>query len=186
MVGFGALVVVATRPDTSVLRTWLVAAALGFAVAGLGLMQWRIVYHDIEVKDATGIVADGPYRGLHTSPRRARDLSEFLAVVHKVERPGDSVIFFNQMPYAYLFSTMRPDTNALWLSLSDDSLPADKNPTMAYYRRTGQTPTVAFIKTKASNNHWIVLPDNPLLKLFSPPAYAEIEDLGAYTVWRKR
>jgi hypothetical protein len=179
---FGALLVTATRP-TGKLAVWLLAGVLAVTVGWLGYLQWRVVYHDSPWRVETAVVADGPYKGLHTNPQRAKDLATFLALVKSQQRPGDTVIFFNQWPHAYLFSTMKPETNAIWLSLSDDKLPVATNPTMAYFKRTGRLPTLAFVK-RLQGDRLDIMPDNPLLKLFAEPRYVKVHDEHAVTVWR--
>lgn len=162
------------------LRGAALVAVLGFAAATLVYFQWGVVFHDIAVVQETGYVTAGPYRGMHTSSWRTHDVAELLADVRTYSKPGESILFFNGMPWGYMFSTLRPDTNAVWLSMSDERVPAAKNATMAYLRRMGTLPDVVFRHADASR----YAPDSPLTRLVQT-RYDLVASHDHWTIWRR-
>lgn len=160
-------------------RAAALVAVLAFTAGTLVYFQWTIVFHDIAISDETAYLADGPWAGLHTSWYRAGDARDLTADVRTYGRPGDRILFFNSMPGGYLVSTLQPDTNALWLSRSDEKVPVVKNATMAYFRRTHTLPTLVFRRVDGNG----YAPDSPLWALVES-RYMMVKSHMKWTVWR--
>lgn len=161
------------------LRSAALVAVLGVAAGTLVFFQFNVVFHDIPVAQETAYMAGGPWAGLHTSWYRAVDARDLSTDVRELGRPGDRILFFNSMPGGYLVSTLKPDTNALWLSRSDEMVPPADNATMAYFRRTGTLPTLVFRHVDPNGYE----PNSPLWALVES-RYVMVRSRMKWTVWR--
>ncbi|NML47794.1 hypothetical protein HHL11_28860 [Ramlibacter sp. G-1-2-2] len=122
-------------------------------------------------------VPAGPYQGLYTHPERLELLQKFEQQLRPLIRPDDRVLVFNDWAAGYLLAGVRPGVNSAWLPPA--SATAGREPTLEYWRRTGNEPTVLLLmkQTEASGD--------PLLPLLRGPAFAPVADLGFATLRRR-
>ncbi len=87
-------------------------------------------------------IESGPFSGLYTTSEKYKFLSEMQTDLSKVSSPDKSVLFFDDFPSGYLLTTMRPQTNTVWLFSTDRYPSFNKNSTLNYFQESGQFPDV--------------------------------------------
>jgi hypothetical protein len=121
---------------------WLPLATAAALLAVLGLP----VYRDGAVSTLGARVANGPYAGLLTTPRKRaflRRLTSDLAVVPA--RCG--ILFLDDFPAGYLLTRARPETNAAWVaSVAGRRVVPYEDLLVAYLRRTGLPNVVVVMR----------------------------------------
>ncbi len=158
---------------------WALAGVLLVTVAHLAVYEYRGVYHDSPVRYLSAEVDGGPFAGLRTLPETARFDAQLRADVARYVRPGENVLFFDNLPAGYLYAGARPAANALWLSLSDDAFGPARHPTLEWWRRTGRYPDVAFRYLYRTT-----YPPRHVVRAFvSPPRYRLEAVRPRYEVW---
>ena len=102
------------------------------------------VYRDAALPELRTRVESGPFRGLTTTADNASVSSELERLFRTHENRAGRVLVYWDMPGAYLFTSMRPAGNTLWMNTL-----ADQDAFLASYRRSINGSGFA-IKVKAS------------------------------------
>ncbi|MBK0391949.1 hypothetical protein [Ramlibacter algicola] len=115
----------------------------------------------------------GPYKGLFTTPERARALEEFRVKVLPQVRSDDRPVVFDALPGGYLLFGLPAATNSVWLPPAGPGV--DRSLTVGYWDRR-MAPTIAFITPKTARS------GDPLLEIlarrgFEPTAKVELGTL---------
>jgi hypothetical protein len=172
---------VGTRmPDPRGVAPWVLALALAVIPAGMVWRDLTALYRDAPVSRLTATVASGPYRGIRTTPERAVFAVELEADLRAASRPGDRVLFFDDLPAGYLFTSMRPATNAVWLSRLDNR-GANAGATLAYYERSGAPPTVV-VRNLVDVTY---AADHQMYRYVHSGAFAEVTRRPRYVMYRR-
>ncbi len=103
---------VGERPQ---LKPAAVLAASAGTVAVLVGLQFTSTYRDEPVYKLRAAIDGGPYAGLRTSETRRDFVKETTRVIRENVGSGDRVLFFDDFPAGYLFTSAAPATNATWL-----------------------------------------------------------------------
>ena len=160
---------------------WVLMGVFLLTALRFGQYQYRTVYHDSQRKFLTERVVAGPFAGLWTRPDNHAFEEDLRADVARYVRPGQRVLFFDNIPGGYLYTKARPAANTLWLSWSDDMAGPEKHATLAWWRQTGAYPDVAIRylwRVKYRKGH--------TLKAFiAPPRYRLEAARGRFEVWAR-
>ncbi|HEY3316898.1 MAG TPA: hypothetical protein VGK50_00530 [Coriobacteriia bacterium] len=169
----------AKRSLGAALLPWALAIVFALAVVSLGRYQYRSVYHDSPRRYLKATVPAGPFAGLRTLPETARFEAQLRGDVAAYVKPGQLVLFFDNFPAGYLFTSARPAANTLWLSYSDNNFGPRDHPTLEWWRRTGKYPDVAFrylYRVKYAPHHVVK-------EYVAPPRYRRAVERPRYEVW---
>jgi hypothetical protein len=106
------------------------------------VFQYSFVYSEGNYSKLTETIESGPYRGLHTSVQKKQYLNSIIRDFDQFKLDHGKVLFFDFFPAGYLFTTMKPASNAVWL-LSPEQFNTDRNLTLRYYENRSNLPDVA-------------------------------------------
>jgi hypothetical protein len=81
---------------------------------------YDFVYRDAPMAQLTEKVAGGPFKGIRTTPDRARMFSELSQITQLFDRPDGRILFLYEAPGLYLFSRMRPSAHCVWQTHNGD------------------------------------------------------------------
>jgi hypothetical protein len=115
------------------------AAALIPLVAVAGL-QTLTSFRDPEPWLQSATISEGPYRGIHATPERARQVDVLAQQVRRHARREDSVLVWGN-PAAYLFVPGRINTNKVWTP----PWGAHNQFTVDYFEQRGDVPDLVFL-----------------------------------------
>lgn len=107
-------------------------------------VQYAYVYRDDPISALTCRVERGVYKGLYTTPERAEALQALEEQLHAQVSPGETVLFADLMPMAYLMTDGLPCTPTTWdpchyrYGFQDDVL------YQSYFETTGRVPDKIF------------------------------------------
>lgn len=129
-VGFhaGALVFV-VYAAIAVARLWdregagaEVLRLLGPAIVVVALLRQFAftMYREDAIDMLTARVADGPHRGLRTTPERAAAAADLVRVFAEHDDPDGKLAVLWELPGVHLYSRMRPATSSVWTFLAAD------------------------------------------------------------------
>lgn len=110
-----AFVVLAVRAleQAKAERTWAITPAMLFS-ALLAHRSFTFVYRDAPIAQCTARIRSGPFKGIWTTPARAKEFAELEDVFKRYDQPGGRVLIVYEQPGAYLFSRMPPSANTVW------------------------------------------------------------------------
>jgi len=119
---------------------------LGPAVLVLSLLARFTfsVYRDSAPQDLRSRVESGPFRGLYTTPENVSVSAELERLFRAHENRAGKVLVYWDLPGAYLFTSMHPAGNTIWMNTL-----ADQDAFLASYRRS-VTGSGFAVKVKAS------------------------------------
>lgn len=93
----------------------------GFAItipiavmAMMALRVWDYQYRDGPVPTLTDRVEEGPFKGIYTTPDRARAFAEMSTIVKRFDRPPGRVLILYESTGYYLFFKMKPGAHCVW------------------------------------------------------------------------
>lgn len=160
---------------------WALMAVLAVTLLHAAQYEYRAIYRDGRLEFLTHQVTSGPYAGLWTLKDTAQASAELETTVKRYVLPGDRVMFFDDFPAGYLYTTARPAVNTLWLSRSDNRPGVAANYTLAYWRATGNVPDVVFryLHREHYRHGHIVW------RYVQPPRYLQVAHLGRFDVFRR-
>ncbi len=180
------LALAVTRPDkaeagmdTTRLRVTLGVVCALSVLLGLTWSTWAAVYNDESVPRLTAVTPIGPYARLLTTPSQVKVMRQLQADLASHLRPGDRVLFFDEFPSGYLFTSARPDTNTLWLTASGVPGAAPEKATLAYLARNGLPDVVVQYRWQLRRYG----PGHVLAAFFAPPRYTLSIVRRDYRVW---
>jgi len=104
--------------------------------------QYSFVYSEGNYSRLSEKIEDGPYRGLYTSVEKKQYLGSIIQDFDKFKLEKGRVLFFDFFPAGYLFTTMRPASNAVWL-LSPEQFDTGRDLTLSYYQNKANLPDVS-------------------------------------------
>lgn len=154
------------------------AGAAVFAVIPLALMllNYTWVYNDDEVSLLTVRVPAGPYRGLWTTPERARFIEVIARDIEEAREVGaKSILFFENFGGGYVMSDLRPATRSILLHpypFSERVRPFYAQ----YYAWEENRPDVYFDFVGFSHSRGRFIP----YRYFGDPVRAQLESSGEY------
>lgn len=86
----------------------------GALMVGLVYCCYDYVYRDAPLSLLTETVHVGPFKGIRTTPERARELRELQDIVTTYDQPGGHILFLYEQPGFYLASKMPPSAHCVW------------------------------------------------------------------------
>jgi hypothetical protein len=104
--------------------------------------QYSFVYSEGNYSRLSEKIEDGPYRGLYTSVEKKQYLGSIIQDFDKFKLEKGKVLFFDFFPAGYLFTTMRPASNAVWL-LSPEQFDTGRDLILSYYQNEANLPDVS-------------------------------------------
>lgn len=75
---------------------------------------YAYVYRDESIRRLNTVVAEGPYRGMYTTEKRANGLIELDSIIDKYVDTNDYVLAMDNDPFIYLMSEGRICTPSTW------------------------------------------------------------------------
>jgi hypothetical protein len=82
---------------------------------------YDFVYRDGAIASLTEKVSTGPFKGITTTPERARTFAELYDITRRYDDPNGRILFLYEAPGYYLFSRMRPSAHCVWQTHNGDS-----------------------------------------------------------------
>ena len=136
------LLVSILREETSALQRHIGVFVPASILIVLLVFQYSFVYSEGNYSKLTETIESGPYQGLHTSVQKKQYLNSIIRDFDKFKLEHGKVLFFDFFPAGYLFTTMKPASNAVWL-LSPEQFNTGRNLTLRYYENRSNLPDVA-------------------------------------------
>jgi hypothetical protein len=175
------------KPGPAFLRVqWLppvlvLAVLLCFQLAGRGL------YLDDPLPQLRSRVDAGPFRGLYTTRWKKEYLATFSEDLARVERPGRSVLIYNEFSAGYLLTRMRPAARTVWV-LSLQHYPRQKRSLLVEYCSSRRPPDVVVrMKTTPYRTTLCVPvvypPDDVLDRFIRTGPYTPVLVRDGYTIY---
>ncbi|HZR92114.1 MAG TPA: hypothetical protein VFA44_06860 [Gaiellaceae bacterium] len=168
----------------------LVAAAPAAVVLLLFCVFELPVYRDGPIARLTGVIRDGPYAGLHTTPAKRAFLDQLERDLAAVG-PSCRILFFRDFPAGYLLTRARPDTDAAWIATVEPrQVAAYEQPLIAYYRRHGFPDVVVVVRRVPFFAPHTARPeqyrrDEPLLAALRSESYRLADSRYDYLLYRR-
>ena len=106
------------------------------------IFQYSFVYSEGNYSKLSEKIETGPYRGLYTSPQKKQYLNSIIQDFEKFNVEQGKVLFFDFFPAGYLFTTMRPASNTVWL-LSPQQFNTGRDLILRYYENPSNVPDIA-------------------------------------------
>jgi len=106
------------------------------------VIQYSFVYSEGSYSKLSETIDSGPYRGLHTSVQKKEYLNSIVQDFDRFNLDHGKVLFFDFFPAGYLFTTMKPASNAVWL-LSPEQFNTGRDLTLSYYENQENRPDVS-------------------------------------------
>ncbi|MCL4368415.1 MAG: hypothetical protein M1337_04535 [Actinobacteria bacterium] len=155
-------------------------------IAGVLLLmvvfQYRAFYNDAPLGGLTQRIASGPFQGIKTSPQSAALVTDMERDVRRLSRPGDRILFFDDLPAGYLMTSLRPAANTTW-SPSPYYVPgADASALLRYYERQHVRPSIVvqyLVDTPYQPNH-------PIVRFLHSGGYQLVLSDDRYSIFRLR
>jgi hypothetical protein len=104
--------------------------------------QYSFVYSEGDYSRLSAKIEDGPYKGLYTTVNKKQYLDSIIQDFDKFRLEEGKVLFFDFFPAGYLFTTMKPASNAVWL-LSPEQFDTGRDLTLSYYGNEANLPDVS-------------------------------------------
>jgi hypothetical protein len=121
---------------------WLPLATAAAMLAAFGLP----VYRDGAIGTLVARVANGPYAGLLTTPRKRAFLQRLTNDLARVPA-SCGILFLDDFPAGYLLTRARPDTNSGWVaSVARSRVVPYEVELLAYLRRTGLPNVIVLMR----------------------------------------
>jgi hypothetical protein len=136
------LLVSILREGTSALHRYMSVFVPASILIVLLVIQYNFVYSEGKYSKLSETIESGPYRGLHTSVQKKQYLNSIIRDFDKFNLDDGKVLFFDFFPAGYLFTTMKPASNAVWL-LSPEQFDTGRDLTLRYYENSSNLPDVA-------------------------------------------
>jgi hypothetical protein len=123
------------------LAAWLPVVPLLVLVAILQACLWNGVYEDAAVPRLTARVETGPFKGLYTTPEKAKFVMDIEREVLRFAKSDDRVLFHDFFPAGYLMTALPTAANSAWTS-DPVRYPAFSRNLVEYYERGEAEPTL--------------------------------------------
>ena len=103
---------------------------------------FALLYTDSSVKNPYSYqLTTGPYKGIYTTKAAFQYYTQLDRDLKKIQNPHGQILFFDEFPAGYLFTTMRPAANTIWLRSMTIASTEDRQATMAYFKKNSIRPT---------------------------------------------
>ncbi|MBX3191381.1 MAG: hypothetical protein KF819_30565 [Labilithrix sp.] len=112
------------RPPMALSPVIFLYAALGYATAD------KTCIREAPLSAMTSVVAEGPYKGIYTTPERKAALAELSAAVLANAQQASRALFYFDFPAGYLVSYRRPLITSAWTF----ALPSHLEPDARFFR----------------------------------------------------
>jgi hypothetical protein len=104
--------------------------------------QYSFIYSEGRFSGLSARIESGPYGGLYTTPAKRQYLESIMSDFEKFRLDQGRVLFFDFFPAGYLFSTMRPAANSVWL-LPPGLFNTSRELNLRYYTDNSRLPDVS-------------------------------------------
>lgn len=146
--------------------------------------------HDDPIRELSAQIRQGPYRGLFTTRVNHSHLEQLGRDIAKVYEPKRRILCLYAHAGGYLFSTMRPATNGIFLHSPVANPGFDSRSTLAYYASAGVSPDVVIVAKKIplGQTHRLgpveiqYSRDDPLYQMVTGPKYKVVFEREFYDV----
>lgn len=125
-------------------------------------------------------VTSGPFMGIRTTPEKNLFIQTLTQDLTSLVRVSDTVLFFNDFPAGYLFTSARPATNSIWLPSGVRGATIDRSPTLSYYEKNTNKPHLVFLLKKSDDTN------DALIKMIKGTEYREIFVNEFFTAYRRQ
>ncbi len=162
------------------------------ALTSLGLVvaQWDYVFRDDAIPALTSVVADGPYRGLHTTPAKREFLARLQAAMRSNSANKRSLLAFYGFPAAHLLIPVRPALATTWVANYDEEYMKTMRADLATLVPSAPRPMLVLQvfripMTSSEEQRWRYGVDDPLVRALNnanPRAITVGRDFALYEV----
>lgn len=130
-------------------KTWAPRRAFFFLLLtamtlGQLLGYYRFFYRDGPLTHLGVLMREGPYCGLRTTPEKAQFLHQVAEDLRAIERPGGTIVFFDDFPAGYYFTKMRPLSPTNWILSTTDRRALYRQWILKFYDRPSRLPDYVF------------------------------------------
>lgn len=106
------------------------------------VFPYGFVYSEGSYFKLTEKIESGPYKGLYTSSEKKQYLTSIMQDFDKFKSEKGKVLFFDFFPAGYLYTTMKPASNSVWL-LPPQLYKIDRDVYLRYYNNKSNLPDVS-------------------------------------------
>ncbi|MFT5443859.1 MAG: hypothetical protein ACI8W3_002910 [Myxococcota bacterium] len=173
-----------------------IAKAMPFTVFMVSLLcfqvqdVWTHAYREAPPLQLQKTVDHGAWKGIKTTSQRATFVHEVNADIARVRGDAKSILFFDYFPAGFLVSDLKPTTSSLWTFPVAKSLQGNVGLREVYadrlVKQNAWPDLVIQMHCIPGFSKLSLLPDDPLLALFTPDTYEEVLQRPCYSVVRRR